>query len=112
MPGTSRHHWGADVDINSTEDDYFLSAEGAKVYSWLSSHAADFGFCQPYTSKKDGRTGYEEEKWHWSYLPLATTFLDQYKKQILYQDLSGFDGSEVAVPLQVIDLYVNGVACR
>ncbi|MFB6349697.1 M15 family metallopeptidase [Moraxella sp. ZJ142] len=76
FPGTSRHHWGTDVDFNSVETGYWNSAEGKKVYRWLKQNAADFGFCQTYDS---GRTqGYNEEPWHWSHLPTA----DKYYAQI------------------------------
>jgi LAS superfamily LD-carboxypeptidase LdcB len=112
MPGTSRHHWGTDIDINETEDKYFETEEGKKVYQWLTTHANEFGFCQPYTPKINGRTGYEEEKWHWSYLPLSKDLLQEYQKQIHYEDISGFLGSETGKPLQVIEKYVDGVACR
>src|SRR5258708_4181049 len=60
MPGTSRHHWGTDMDLNSLENSYFEKGEGQKVYEWLTAHAGEYGFCQPYTSKVAGRTGYEE----------------------------------------------------
>lgn len=112
MPSTSRHHWGTDMDLNSLENDYFASGEGLKIYQWLQVYAAEFGFCQPYTSKKEGRTGYEEEKWHWSYLPLSSQLLREYKKQISYQDITGYKGSEVAIKLNVIEKYVDGVACK
>lgn len=113
MPTTSRHHWGTDMDLNNLNNDYFEKGEGLKIYNWLLAHAAEYGFCQPYTSKKDGkRTGYEEEKWHWSYLPLSSQFLKQYKKAINYTDITGFKGSEVAKSIQVIEKYVDGVACK
>ncbi len=79
MPGTSRHHWGTDIDINSVENAYFESPEGRKVYAWLAANARDFGFCQPYTAKGNDRPrGYEEEPWHWSYCPIARHYLQQY----------------------------------
>jgi D-alanyl-D-alanine carboxypeptidase len=112
MPGTSRHHWGTDIDLNSLDNNYFLTGEGLKIYQWLSAHASKFGFCQPYTSKASGRTGYEEEKWHWSYLPLSKLFLEEYKKQISYHDITGFEGSAQAESLHIISAYVDGVACR
>jgi LAS superfamily LD-carboxypeptidase LdcB len=112
MPGTSRHHWGTDMDLNSLDNSYFASGEGLKIYQWLQIHSAEFDFCQPYTSKATGRSGYEEEKWHWSYLPLSKELLKEYKKQIRYADISGFKGSEVAKKLKVIDSYVDGVACK
>ncbi|MBS1557944.1 MAG: M15 family metallopeptidase [Bacteroidetes bacterium] len=111
MPGTSRHHWGTDVDLNSLDNRYFEGGEGLKIYQWLTSHAAAYGFCQPYTSKTSGRTGYEEEKWHWSYSPLSKYFLQEYQRQVSYNDISGFMGSEQAQPLGSIENYVRGVAC-
>jgi LAS superfamily LD-carboxypeptidase LdcB len=111
MPTTSRHHWGTDMDLNSLENSFFENGEGKKIYEWLLANASTYGFCQPYTSKTSGRTGYEEEKWHWSYLPLSGRFLDQYTKEISYADIAGFKGSEVAKDLQVIKKYVQGVAC-
>lgn len=112
MPSTSRHHWGTDMDLNSLENSFFESGEGLKIYQWLSTHAHEYGFCQPYTSKTTGRTGYEEEKWHWSFLPLSGEFLEQYKKLVSYADIKGFKGSEVAQQMQVIKKYVEGVACK
>ena len=35
MPGTSRHHWGTDIDFNSLENSYFDSGDGLKVYDFL-----------------------------------------------------------------------------
>jgi D-alanyl-D-alanine carboxypeptidase len=112
MPSTSRHHWGTDMDLNSLNNNYFDTGEGKKIYEWLTTHASEFGFCQPYTSKTNGRTGYEEEKWHWSYVPLSKGFLEEYKKQVQYSDITGFLGSEVGESLRVIDKYVDGVSCR
>lgn len=109
MPGTSRHHWGTDIDINSLEPSYFESEQGAKVYEWLSQNAVNFGFCQPYTSKSNGRTGYEEEKWHWSYIPLAGPYLKAYNESITYDDICCFKGDETARPLKVIKNFVNGI---
>lgn len=115
MPGTSRHHWGTDIDINSVEPEYFDSDEGKKVYIWLQVNASKFGFSQPYTVKNEERLlGYEEEKWHWSYLPLARPMLNAYLKQIHYTDISGFLGDHTAETLKVIPRFVMGIAphCR
>jgi zinc D-Ala-D-Ala carboxypeptidase len=112
MPGTSRHHWGTDMDLNSLENSYFSKDEGLKIYQWLTAHAAEFGFCQPYTSKTSGRTGYEEEKWHWSYLPLSSELLKLYVKSINYSDIKGFIGSETAKPIKAIENYVQGIGCK
>ncbi len=113
MPGTSRHHWGTDMDLNDLEDAYFQTQEGKKVYAWLIANAPRFGFCQPYTSKlNSNRTGYEEEKWHWSYLPLSSELLKQYVQSVDANDLNGFKGSTTAEAIEVIKRYVAGVSCK
>ncbi len=109
MPGTSRHHWGTDVDLNNMNDSYFTGATGKKVYDWLCANAARFGFCQPFNSKKMRQNGYEEEKWHWSYLPLSKYFLEQYQRKVHYGDIKGFAGSETAEKLGVIKNYVLSI---
>lgn len=109
MPGTSRHHWGTDIDLNSLSNSYFSKGEGMREYEWLCSHANSFGFYQTYTSKDSGRTGYEEEKWHWSYMPVAEKLLAAYNDSIQLEDISSFNGSEFAAELDVISVYVNGI---
>jgi len=59
MPGTSRHHWGTDIDINSLTNEYYEKGDGLIIYSWLSKNAQRYGYCQPYTSGRTG--GYSEE---------------------------------------------------
>ncbi|MBX2961863.1 MAG: M15 family metallopeptidase [Cyclobacteriaceae bacterium] len=112
MPGTSRHHWGTDMDLNDLNNEYFDSGEGLKIYEWLKAHAHEYGFCQPYTSKVNGRTGYEEERWHWSYTPLSIPLLEAYKNTIKLTDIKDFLGSDTATKLDVIVNYVDGVACK
>lgn len=109
MPATSRHHWGTDVDLNYLENSYFEEGRGKAVYEWLVSNASRFGFYQVYTSQDTGRTGYREEKWHWSYLPLASRFLAFYNMQIDYCEIGGFEGSELAKETNMISHYVNGI---
>lgn len=110
MPGTSRHHWGTDIDINSLENNYFESGEGKKLYEWMQNNAATFGFVQTYTNKSNGRTGYEEEKWHWSYMPIADQMLQAYQNKISYLDLTGFKGAQYAQECNVIEEYVLGIS--
>lgn len=109
MPGTSRHHWGTDVDLNNMNDSYFTGPTGKKVYDWLCANAARYGFCQPFNAKKMRQNGYEEEKWHWSYLPLSKYFLEQYQRKVHYADIKGFAGSETAEKLDVIKNYVMSI---
>ena len=110
MPGTSRHHWGTDIDLNSLNNSYFESGQGRRVYEWLQAHASSFGFCQPYTSHGAGRTaGYEEEKWHWSYKPVASQYLKAFRELVTIEDITGFDGWETAREIGVIERYVLDV---
>lgn len=109
MPSSSRHHWGTDIDLNNLNNTYFSSGKGLNEYNWLVKNASKFGFYQPYTSKESGRTGYNEEKWHWSYLPLSKMYLDYYNQQITNQDINNFDGAEFAKEIDIIQNYVNGI---
>jgi len=110
MPGTSRHHWGTDIDLNKDKNDYFLTDKGKKIYKWLKENAHVYGFCQTYTQKDSLRaTGYEEEKWHWSYIPLAKFFLAQYINKVSYDDLKGFMGWETAKEIKVMQNYVLAI---
>ena len=110
MPSTSRHHWGTDIDLNSLTNSYFETGPGAQVYAWLLKHANSYGFYQVYTEKNNGRTGYNLERWHWSYMPLASHYLDYYNTHISYSDISDFKGSELAESLHSISQYVNGIS--
>jgi LAS superfamily LD-carboxypeptidase LdcB len=110
MPMTSRHHWGTDIDLNHLSNSYFEKGAGKKEYEWLKTHANHFGFYQPYTSKKNGRTGYDMEKWHWSYLPLAARYLNFYDKHITNADITGFKGSWLAGKIDMVGNYVDGVS--
>jgi LAS superfamily LD-carboxypeptidase LdcB len=110
MPGTSRHHWGTDVDLNSTEKEYFETTKGKLIYSWLKQNAKKFGFYQPYTPFDSKRSkGYDEEMWHWSYLPSAKAILENYRKNITYKDFTGFLGADAAEKLHVIEDYVMSI---
>jgi LAS superfamily LD-carboxypeptidase LdcB len=111
MPGSSRHHWGTDIDLNALNNDYFASGDGKKLYEWLQTYAAAYDFCQVYTAKGSDRPdGYNEEKWHWSYMPLSSQFLSQYEQKITYRDITGFQGAEAAGLIDIIPRYVQGIA--
>ena len=110
MPSTSRHHWGTDIDLNSFTNSYFDKNNGKKEYKWLVKNANNYGFHQIYTNKKNGRTGYNLERWHWSYIPLAKMYLNFYNTHINASDITGFKGSHLAETLRIIPNYVNGIS--
>ena len=114
MPGSSRHHWGTDVDIYSLEPEDFESGTGAKVLQWLREHAREFGFQEVYTPDP-GRPGYQPEAWHWSYMPLAAAYLEaindaQQSGQL--PEFQGFDGAHTADEVGIVSNYINGIAHR
>jgi len=110
MPGTSRHHWGTDLDLNALSDAYFQQGEGLKIYGWLQKHAHNFGFCQPYTRKGPSRPdGYEEEKWHWSYMPVSKRLTEKARSLLRDEQISGFDGADTATSIGVVRKYVLGI---
>lgn len=110
MPGTSRHHWGTDLDINTVEPEYFDTEQGRKIYDWLVLNGNRFGFCQPYTPKGNARpAGYNEEKWHWSYRPTSARLLRLAKDSLRDDMIAGFQGAGTAVELKVVERYVLGV---
>ena len=80
-PGISRHHWGTDFDIFGLNHSHFLK-DGPlwDEYQWMRDHGAEHGFFQPFVGPQTlGPYTYMEERWHWSYLPLAGA-LTQYMK--------------------------------
>ncbi|OAU94474.1 M15 family metallopeptidase [Moraxella catarrhalis] len=113
FPGTSRHHWGTDVDFNSVETAYWKSKAGVKVYNWLQNNAPKFGFCQTYD---DGRQhGYNSEPWHWSYMPVADRYLAQISNPAVLEVVlnQGVKGSEAVRQSGDLMTYVTSInACQ
>lgn len=103
IPGTSRHHWGTDIDIvdalPGVEGDVLdapLFHNGKpfeKLRIWLEANAKDFGFYLVYPNTPH-RKGFKYEPWHYSYKPLSLPMLREYlkidiKKLLQEQALSG-----------------------
>lgn len=109
MPSASRHHWGTDLDFNDVNPSYWATFKGQREYAWLVENAPKFGFCQVYSANR--QSGYKEEKWHWSYLPIAQKLTNEYQKLITDSDitLSEFIGSETAITTRFIENYVLGI---
>ena len=112
MPGSSRHHWGTDVDMHSLEPADFEQGKGARALAWLRTHAGDHGFVEVYTPDAD-RLGYQPEAWHWSYAPLSVPFLQALnaappkEKRAVFE---GFEGASLADSVDILGRYVNGVS--
>ena len=89
IPGTSRHHWGTDLDIidgNPKQPKNVLLAshfesEGpyVKLKNWMDKNANLFGFYLVYTNNPN-RKGFRYEPWHYSYKPLSENYLIEFQK--------------------------------
>ena len=67
-PGSTRHHWGTDVDIG-------VGPDFAPLQEWLSANVARHGFCFPYNDRAlRGNLGLLQENWHLSFTPLASAY--------------------------------------
>ncbi len=108
MPGTSRHHWGTDIDLNSFNNHWFETGKGLRLFNWLEANAAKYGFCRPYTANRP--YGYLEEKWHWSYMPLAKPMIREAQRYLRDDLITGFKGSSTAQQIGVVKHYILGVS--
>ena len=112
-PGFSRHHWGTDFDLNSTEPEYFETNEGNQVYQWLKQHAKKFGFCQTYTGFDDTRPrGFHEEKWHWSYLPVSEIIWKAQIRNFKNTKLYRFKGTSALRSINLFDFVFFTNSCN
>ena len=107
MPGSSRHHWGTDIDFDNLSNAFFEKGKGKRIYDWMKKNASKYGFCQPYTSGRP--TGYNEEKWHWTYMPLSKEFTEFAQKYMKNEQISGFKGAETALEIEIVKNYVLSI---
>lgn len=86
LPGTSRHHWGTEIDLIDSlpqvEGDvllekHFHGGSYTRLRLWLEKHASHYGFELVYT-QDSLRKGFLYEPWHYSYAPLSIDFLTHY----------------------------------
>lgn len=87
IPGTSRHHWGTEIDIidgsKTTLGNYLVeknfSKGGAyeKLKKWMDVNAEKFGFYIVYTNNVN-RKGFKYEPWHYSYKLLSFSCLKEF----------------------------------
>ena len=63
-PGTSEHHTGLAVDLNSVETNF----EDTEAFSWLKEHGEEYGFIMRYAVDKQDLTGVIHEPWHWRFV--------------------------------------------
>ncbi len=120
IPGTSRHHWGTDIDIidgyPEVDGDVLLSEkfeEGGPFEAfknWLDTHANTFGYYLVYTDNYF-RKGFKYEPWHYSYAPLSKPMLKQFRKINILKRIGNesFEGSEHLSRSILVDYIHNNI---
>lgn len=95
LPGTSRHHWGTDIDLIDPDpvikgdvllEQHFHAGPYQKLREWLEENAHQFGFYLVYT-QDSLRQGFKYEPWHYSYYPKSKDFLNEYILQCVLEDI-------------------------
>ena len=87
IPGTSRHHWGTEIDIIDSSTDLpenVLSEshfrEGGPFFRlkrWMDEHSERFGFYLVYPDSP-GRKGFHFEPWHYSFGEISKPMLKSF----------------------------------
>ncbi len=100
IPGTSRHHWGTDIDIvdgrPKVEGDVLVPEKfGAggpyeNFKAWMDANANKFGFYLVYTDNPK-RKGFKYEPWHYSYAPISIPMLETFRRKNIMQLLQRED---------------------
>lgn len=100
IPGTSRHHWGTEIDIIDTnvkmpsklllEANYSKNGSYYKLKKWMDKNAQQFGFYLVYDNDFN-RKGFKYEPWHYSYKKLAKPMLQQFIKLNILQTVRNYN---------------------
>jgi len=100
LPGTSRHHWGTDIDVYDpnllpeqqtlqlTKSEYLNDGYFSSLNTWLTENIQQYGFYRPY---QQDQGGVAEEPWHISYFPLATTYLKELDLVLIEKTIQSHD---------------------
>lgn len=118
IPGTSRHHWGTDIDLidgsanprpKSVLEPQHFHGKGpfCKFKEWMDAHAESFGFFEVYTNNAK-RKGFKYEPWHFSYKPVSQNYLAAYLKLDIKSELERLEipGSK-HMDVQFIEKYLQ-----
>ena len=117
LPGTSRHHWGTDIDIIDgkkpkegdllLEEKFHENGPYVKLREWMEKNANRYGFYLPYTDSPK-REGFNYEPWHYSFAPLSIPMLEEYLKLDLINLLTPNDLSgKSCIDEKFLESYIN-----
>ena len=100
IPGTSRHHWGTEIDVIDEDfkneknplisDKYENGGVFHKLKKWMDVNAKKYGFHLTYDNEP-GRKGFEYEPWHYSYLPVSKKYLSKFLEIDIIEVISKVD---------------------
>ena len=125
IPGTSRHHWGTEIDIIDASDEKYKDEEDVlltekyengiftKLKQWMDVNSERFGFYLTYVNDKS-RKGFEYEPWHYSFKPVSVELLNIFISNDIGSIISttSMEGKEFISKdfiQKYIDEYVKGV---
>lgn len=129
LPGTSRHHWGTDIDVwdpaaagpdyrlQLVPEEYGHQGPFARLGDWLERELASsgLGFYRPYDRD---RGGVAPEPWHLSYRPLADYYAGLLTPELLAPVLAksaAYCGEELVLCDTVLqhldDIFIRFVVC-
>lgn len=87
IPGTSRHHWGTDIDIVEggkkhpknvlNENNFNKNGVYSNLKKWMDNNAAKYGFYLVYNSEAN-RKGFKYEPWHYTYKAISKPMLQEF----------------------------------
>ena len=91
IPGTSRHHWGTDLDIidaavqpqpleRLTIKNFQMGGPYEHLAYWMAQNAERFGFVMSYIEDAK-RTGFKHEPWQFSFAELSRPILRYFMTQ-------------------------------
>ena len=117
LPGTSRHHWGTDIDIIDgkkpkegdllLEEKFHENGPYVKLREWMEKNANRYGFYLPYTDSPK-REGFNYEPWHYSFAPLSIPMLEEYLKLDLINLLAPNDlNGKSCIDEKFLESYIN-----
>ncbi len=116
LPGTSRHHWGSDIDlVGQPIGDLSVEPElvpteyqmGGPFYDfdcWLNDRLVQknsWGFAKPFL---EGRGGVRPEPWHLSWIELSNEIAQEFNTNLLQETLMK---SNLELKPQVIESLVD-----
>ena len=89
IPGTSRHHWGTDIDIidgyRKTDGDvlvpekFEVGGPFEDFKKWMDENSNKFDYYLVYTNEPK-RRGFKYEPWHYSFAPISIPMLTAYRR--------------------------------